>query len=110
MRAPFVNTCVYPTDTLRSLVQVDLREALLTLRTRGGTVPSMSWLLDNVMTETPKLYPGGAVSWLDTMPGGEGGAATVYSADNAVFDHIALQKGMYSSHMPQFYLKEVEKL
>ncbi|GMI43870.1 hypothetical protein TeGR_g4281 [Tetraparma gracilis] len=50
------------------------------------------------------------VLWLDTDPSGVSPPAAVYEAPNDTFDHIALQPGMYRSHMPQFYLKQVESL
>ena len=33
-----------------------------------------------------------------------------FEADNGEFDFIAIAKGMYSNHMPQYYLREVEKM
>ena len=72
----------------------------------------MEWLKAEVMTKGgPNLYPGGRVLWLDTEGGREdGGEAKIFEADNGLFDFIAMLPGMYKSHMPQYYLKEVEKL
>jgi hypothetical protein len=76
----------------------------------GSSEERWSALKQNVMTESPKLFPVGKVLWLDTDPSGVSPPAAVYEAPNDTFDHIALQPGMYRSHMPQFYLKQVESL
>lgn len=99
---------------------VDLREALLALlaekRGAGGTGVEdgtegidLEWLRTEVMTEGPKLYPGGRVVWLAAAESGEG-PAEAFEADNGEFDFIAIAKGMYSNHMPQYYLREVENM
>ena len=41
---------------------------------------------------------------------GGGVGADIFEADNEIFNFMAIVPGMYKSHMPQFYLKEVEKL
>ena len=96
---------------------VDLRESLLALRARrvegreGKGDLNMEWLREVMTNGGPNLFPGGRVMWLDTESGGENrGGAKIFEADNGIFDFIAILPGMYKSHMPQFYLKEVEKL
>ena len=109
----------------------DLREALVALvgngrEGRGDDESVVRWLREEVMTAGPKMFPGGKCLWLKTSSdvdvyldnrGGDvedglnsSSEKVVYLADNAVFHTMGIRDGMFSNHMPQVYLREVESL
>jgi hypothetical protein len=131
--SPFITSIVCGADVVSRFgisTTEDLREALLAIIEREDDLIGMDkddqlrWLIDNVQTAGPKMFPGGRVLWLktgadvefrgdeagDIEVGGGTGSGVVFEADNAVFHTMAMRPAMFKNHMPNSYLKEVEKL
>eukprot|EP00041_Stephanoeca_diplocostata_P028490 m.809768 g.809768 ORF g.809768 m.809768 type:complete len:554 (+) comp23383_c1_seq32:219-1880(+) len=118
--APHITSIVCGSDVVTRFglaTTVDLRNMLVALvvqqRATADAEPApapdasatLAHLRRDVLSDEPKLFPAGKILWLDTDTDGSG---AVFVADPECFDMMALKSGMFSSHLPQFYLRAVE--